>query len=498
MGLCVNPTRTYPDSFRLAPTFPFLDLDASLESCGELITISALLYWKPVSGIIRNREQAVDVSKGLPSIQIKIVFPPTFPAVSKTFRLDYERTVQQVVIDVAAAMHFKASMVSMIGLRIPQKLLDTQAIAAVVDALSLRAEASFPFLESTKDVRHYRRLLLLLEHLEYSYPSAEDVTTDEAPAVAPPEERVLDPVMWKTPDKEGYLAKQGQRVRSWKQRWFVVQADMLFYFLSPPQETPDLEPLGSIALRGAAFATLAKEPGGRRSPRPVPREVGARSSPRETDGNRKSPRQFLSTLTSSSQGQYCIKVTENWKGGSRQFVLAASSEEEMAEWDKVLRRGAVRPAGPLNVKKHAHFEAGDDFQALINTSNPLDKYQRFKAIGKGGFSSVWTAEDRVSGELVVVKVIKIKKLNLKYVLQELVMHKTCVHPNIVTFLDAYFVPEKKEIWVVLEHMDNGNLTSKLDPVNGMNERDIAYLCKAMVKALHYIHSLNRIHRDLSA
>ena len=41
-------------------------------------------------------------------MQIKIVFPPTFPTVSKTFRLDYDRTVQQVVVDVAAAMHFKA------------------------------------------------------------------------------------------------------------------------------------------------------------------------------------------------------------------------------------------------------------------------------------------------------------------------------------------------------------------------------------------------------
>ena len=128
---------------------------------------------------------------------------------------------------------------------------------------------------------------------------------------------------------------------------------------------------------------------------------------------------------------------------------------------------------------------------------------------------MWTAEDRVTGELVVVKVIKIKKLNLKYILQELLMHKTCVHPNIVSFYDSYFVAEKKEIWVVLEYMDGGNLTARLDPTNGMpgseeqdkfmenccfyvfvSERDIAFLCNAMVKVLMYSHSLNRIHRDL--
>jgi serine/threonine protein kinase len=109
--------------------------------------------------------------------------------------------------------------------------------------------------------------------------------------------------------------------------------------------------------------------------------------------------------------------------------------------------------------------------------------ETIQSIGKGGFSSVWTAEDRVTGDLVVVKglnlkltfrfntaqeltfiqvnlklsfgflaakeltcskkVIKIKKLNLKYILQELLMHKTCVHPNIVSFFDSYFVPDKK-------------------------------------------------------
>ncbi len=72
MGLCVNPTRTYPDAFRSAPTFPFLDETATVESCAELIAVSSLLYWKPVLGMIRNREQAVDVAKGLPSIQIKV------------------------------------------------------------------------------------------------------------------------------------------------------------------------------------------------------------------------------------------------------------------------------------------------------------------------------------------------------------------------------------------------------------------------------------------
>jgi hypothetical protein len=261
MGLCVNPTRSYPEEFRNSSSFPFFDENEKIEDCLDLIRISAMLYWKPISGIKRDREHAMDQSKGLPSIQIKIVFPPTFPTVSKMFRLDYDRTVQQVVIDVAAAMHFKASMVTMIGLRIPQKLLDTPEISAVVDALHLRSEPSFPFLESSRTVRHYRKLLILLEYLDYRYPSSEEVEVEEASValqVVSPEERLVDAIMWKTPDKEGFLNKQGHRVRSWKNRYFMLQADMLFYFVSRP-ENSSVMPLGSICLRGAVISTMLKE-----------------------------------------------------------------------------------------------------------------------------------------------------------------------------------------------------------------------------------------------
>ncbi len=62
----------------------------------EVITISATLYWKPVSGIIKNRLGAIDESHGLPEVTLKVLFPPTFPVKTKTFKLNYELTVKQV------------------------------------------------------------------------------------------------------------------------------------------------------------------------------------------------------------------------------------------------------------------------------------------------------------------------------------------------------------------------------------------------------------------
>lgn len=511
MGLCVNPTRSgYPDAFKQSAMFPFLDNSETVLACVEVISISAVLYWKPLAGIIRNRPGAVEESKGLPQVQVKIVFPPTFPSKSKTFKLDYDLTVHQAVLDIAAAMRFQASLVSMIGLRIPEKLLAAPAVLQLVELMGLRSEASFPFLESSKTLRHYRKLLVSIDHLEYQYASSQDAADDDnvgggggsAAAVElalAPEGRVLDPIMWKTPERAGWIMRQG-KVLSWKHYYALLQHDMLFLFASSPSDDPEQLPLDSVALAGITAVVVKKENTSRKSgargssASPGASLASTPKSPRAGgEMGRKSPREFFtSTISSIGSMPFVLKLTERWSGGgSRSVLLACESEEEASEWEKAVRRGSEKRAGPLNVRKNLDFSHEADLRLIINTDNPLDMYSNFTSIGKGGFSSVWTALTRATGELVVVKVIKIKKLNLKYILQELMMHKTCVHPNIVSFIDAYFVPTKKEIWVVLEFMDGGNLTSKLDPTNGMSEEAIRFATREMVNVSALLWGVSR-------
>jgi len=47
------------------------------------------------------------------------------------------------------------------------------------------------------------------------------------------------------PEREGYLTKQGQKVKSWKKRYFVLQGQTLYYFTS---KKPDAKVTGTIAL----------------------------------------------------------------------------------------------------------------------------------------------------------------------------------------------------------------------------------------------------------
>ncbi len=85
---------------------------------------------------------------------------------------------------------------------------------------------------------------------------------------------------------------------------------------------------------------------------------------------------------------------------------------------------------------------------------------------------------------------------IKYVLEEVINHKSSAHPNIVAFLDCYFVLEDQELWVALEYMPNGNLTARL--TQAIPETEMARILRSVATALQLIHSRNRIHRDLSA
>lgn len=321
--------------------------------------------------------------------------------------------MQQAVLEIAATMHFQASLVTTIGLRIPDELLAVDGVKQLVQVLGLREEPSFPFLEATKTFRHYRKLLVSLDYVEYQYASpldvgeADEATPSASDAQLAPEQRVLDPIMWKTPERQGWLMRQG-KVLSWKHHYMVLQHDMLFCFAATLAEDPSQLPVDSIALPGVSVKRVVKESG-----RKSPRSSGTMPvvSPSSGGSGRKSPRDFLTSTFSVMP--YVLRITEKWGGGSRVVMLACESEEELQEWERDILRGAEKRGGLLNVKKNLEFSHDSDLMQLINTNNPLDLYSNFTSIGKGGFSSVWSAFHRETGQVVVVKVIKIKKLNLK-------------------------------------------------------------------------------------
>ena len=57
-----------------------------------------------------------------------------------------------------------------------------------------------------------------------------------------------------SPDKDGFLTKQGGSIKTWKRRWFVLKGSTLYYF----KTKQDTEETGRIDL--GADSTVADEP----------------------------------------------------------------------------------------------------------------------------------------------------------------------------------------------------------------------------------------------
>ncbi|XP_052030208.1 rho GTPase-activating protein 25 isoform X1 [Apodemus sylvaticus] len=111
------------------------------------------------------------------------------------------------------------------------------------------------------------------------------------------------------PIKMGWLKKQRSIVKNWQQRYFVLRAQLLYYY----KDEEDSKPQGYMYLPGSTVKEIATNP----------EEAG----------------KFVFEVIPASSDQN--------RTGQDSYVLMASSQVEMEEWVKFLRRVAGTPSGAV-------------------------------------------------------------------------------------------------------------------------------------------------------
>lgn len=111
------------------------------------------------------------------------------------------------------------------------------------------------------------------------------------------------------PIKMGWLKKQRSIVKNWQQRYFVLKARQLYYY----KDEEDSKPQGCMYLPGSTVKEIATNP----------EEAG----------------KFVFEVIPASSDQN--------RTGQDSYVLMASSQVEMEEWVKFLRRVAGTPSGAV-------------------------------------------------------------------------------------------------------------------------------------------------------
>lgn len=139
-----------------------------------------------------------------------------------------------------------------------------------------------------------------------------------------------------------------------------------------------------------------------------------------------------------------------------------------------------------------------ELRKICNLKNPNLKYRKEQEIGRGASGVVHVAHDRTTNTKVAIKCIHLRYHQVKeQILTEVIAMKTINHNNLVNFLDAYFLETEQQLWIILEYMDGGSLLPLASNIT-LNEGQIATICFAVLRAIHFLHTKNIMHRDIKS
>jgi len=312
------------------------------------------------------------------------------------------------------------------------------------------------------------------------------------------------------------LRKRGHFVKNWKQRWFILKGDRLYYFRDKPDSRLD-RPAGIIMLKNC--------------------QVKRFSADKVPSGSLPNCFEIVETSNDPYNRNYLIcteeeEVCSDWVGTIERFTTGApapapapkTDEKLPPEWQDMMKLTGITQedykTAPKEVSEVLSFQQSwstyvstpkldtplprettlPQLDDLVSKEDPYAIYQGLQKLGEGAFGDVWSAMNTQTGEKVAIKKMEVNRKNRKYVINEIINQKAVsAHPNVVKFMDSYIADGL--LWVVLEYMGGGNLTAITDMHHApsplyLKEPHIAYVTIEILKSLSYLHSLHRIHRDI--
>lgn len=133
----------------------------------------------------------------------------------------------------------------------------------------------------------------------------------------------------------------------------------------------------------------------------------------------------------------------------------------------------------------------------MNTSAKKEDYNLLKQIGEGAYGKVYKAQSKKDNRIVAMKELELANEDWIPLLAEINMVVDLHHESIVNYY-AWFM-ENQKMWLVMEYCDGGSLREIVDTLKRpLTEPEISAVSRGILESLIYVHSLNRIHRDIKA
>ncbi|EFN54067.1 hypothetical protein CHLNCDRAFT_136164 [Chlorella variabilis] len=135
-------------------------------------------------------------------------------------------------------------------------------------------------------------------------------------------------------------------------------------------------------------------------------------------------------------------------------------------------------------------------------ASPASRYELGELIGKGSFGTVHRGYDTVAQMEVAIKLIDLEDIeeDIAEIQREISMLKQCQSPNITAYYGSAVVPGTSQLMIVMELLaaSAADLVSEETGGEPLGEACIAFVVREVLRALAYLHSQHRIHRDVKA
>jgi len=127
----------------------------------------------------------------------------------------------------------------------------------------------------------------------------------------------------------------------------------------------------------------------------------------------------------------------------------------------------------------------------------MDRYSKIEKIGEGTYGVVYKAKDRVTGDVIALKKIRLEAEDEgvpSTAIREISLLKELQHPNVVGLRDV--VHQDNKLYLVFEYLDQ-DLKKHMDVVDKqLNYMLIKSYLQQLIHGIAFCHSHRVLHRDL--
>lgn len=201
-------------------------------------------------------------------------------------------------------------------------------------------------------------------------------------------------------------------------------------------------------------------------------------------------RDYNKTIASSDKPPQALRLQAELLGGTIESTASLSVDIPQSNISHASESKAPEQApSPRKVRLDATNQNGT--KELV--------WQKGELIGSGSYGKVYRCIDSISGEILAVKEVRLRK-GSKYKHQALAMQQelqvlsTLEHPNIIRYLGAEYTHNMLRIF--LELAPEGSVKDAINEFGAFGEPLLRRYVKDILSGLAFLHAQRYVHRDI--